>query len=447
MKKMIKNQFISQCFFTVILLVFAFGNQAYSQSSGTLDITFGSSGTTFTNLSTTDNNLFPRRGIMQSDGKALALCDTHLNASNGFTDVVIRYNADGTIDSNFGSGGFLLMNWNTPSNGYGSAYALTTQIINNDEKILLAGSYGGSGTLRVDRYNSNGTPDLSFGPDGRRIYNVGYALTMTIQPDGKILTMGDVGTMVRINSDGTLDNSFGSGGVVQISGFRGYGLAVQSTGRILIGGITTAKGKNVLSVLRFNTNGTPDDKGRTDSTPNDVFGSNGTVIIEFITGGSWSADSRNDWIKLDSAGKILVTGEALPKNSTNGLFGVARLTANGQFDTTFDVDGKATVDLSPLSDSPRSIALQSDGKILLTGLVNSSVNRNLGIARFNANGSLDTGFATNGLVIRDFSPSPEWSYAGRIQFDPLCSCEKLVVIGAAELNVIDYAVAARYLLQ
>jgi uncharacterized delta-60 repeat protein len=394
---------------------------------------------------------------MQSDGKMLALYDTHLNNGNGFTDVVVRYNPDGSLDDggpndttpgdSFGVGGFLKMNWNDANNNYGAAYALVLQTVGTEEKILLAGA--SNSQLRIDRYNANGTPDTTFDGDGTARFNVGYALAMTVQPDGRILTMGDVGALARINSDGTLDTSFGSGGAVQLSGVRGYSLAVQASGKILVGGTAANKGKNALCVLRFNANGTPDDGGRSDSTPGDAFGTSGKTLIDFISGGSWGGDSRNDWLKLDADGKILFSAIASAKNSSNGQFAMARLTANGAFDATFSGDGRATVDLTLSNDSPRSFEIQANGQIVMTGMANTSTSSssNLGMTRLNPDGSLDRSFGTNGILIKNFSNGPEWNHAGRIQFDPGCGCEKIVTVGSAEIDGIDYSVAARFLLQ
>ncbi len=86
---------------------------------------------------------------------------------------------------------------------------MALQFVGGEDKIVIAGTgYGGSSTLRVERYNANGSMDGSFGSNGRVFLNTGYALDVAIQPDGKIVTIGDAGTMARLNLNGTLDDKF-----------------------------------------------------------------------------------------------------------------------------------------------------------------------------------------------------------------------------------------------
>lgn len=411
----------------------ASGNaQTCPGSPGCLDDTFGIGGISTTYVATTDNNLSPGKGTVQSDGRILALADAHLNTGNSFTNVIIRFNTDGTLDSGFGSGGFVYMNWNGANNAFGNAYAIAIQLVGTEEKIIVAGSGGGgSSTLRVDRYNTDGSADTSFGTNGRVVLNAGYALAVAVQSDGKILTMGDVGALVRFNANGTPDSTFGSGGVVNSSAVKTRALAVQVNGKIIAGGYSTSKGKNAMTVARFNTNGSPDDGGRKDSTPADSFGTSGKTIVSF---GSGTNESGSD-AKIDINGKIVIAGSA------NGNFAVARLTASGQLDATFDGDGKATVDFNG-EDAAQNLELQASGAIFLNG----SAGQDTGIARLNSNGTLDTSFGQGGKVVSDFSSTKELIRDGVIQIDPICSCEKLVILGVAETSGIDYAIAARYVL-
>jgi uncharacterized delta-60 repeat protein len=295
--------------------------------------------------------------------------------------------------------------------------------------------------LRVERFKTDGSLDVdSFGSNGTAFINAGYALAVAIQADGKILTMGDVGALVRLTAGGRVDTSFGSGGVVQTSLIRTRSLAVQTSGRIISGGSSTISGKGVLTVVRFNANGSLDDNGRNDSTPGDSFGTAGKTTLDFFGAGSSCYE-----VKIANDGKIVAAGTALRKNAPSD-YGIARLTANGQLDSTFGVGGKATVDFSGLTDTAKSVELQSDGKIVLIGLTNSnSSNQNLGMARLLPNGTLDTAFGQGGKVVSDFSSAAERGFDGVIQFDPYCGCEKIVALGTAEIGGIDYATAARYL--
>lgn len=415
-------------------------------TAGCLDTTFGSNGdgTTTTYVSRDDNYFLLENSAMQSDGKILGLFDAPRTTVG--KDVVIRYNAGGTLDSSFAGGGILYVNWNIPNySTAGYAHAIAVQNVGGQEKILVAGSYSSASSqigLRVDRYNLDGTLDTTFGSGGTVKYNVSYARAMAVQPDGKILTTRAGGDLIRLNANGSLDTTFGSGGVAAVSTLTASSIAVQSTGKIILSGYSTTKNKDSMTIARFNANGSPDDGSRKDSTTNDSFGSGGKTTIDFYSGGM----SRATTLKIDANGKILAAGSARPSGSIFDDYAVARLTANGQLDTTFDGDGKATFDLGPASENLGSIALQADGKIVLVGSKsNAARNGDLAIIRLNTNGSLDTSFGNGGIVVSDFSPTSDPPYQGLIQFDPICACEKIVALGTPEIGGISYALAARYL--
>jgi uncharacterized delta-60 repeat protein len=356
----------------------------------------------------------------------------------------MRYNADGTIDSGFGQGGFVYMNWNGLDGAFGNAYAIAVQkVTNNDgtttEKIIVAGS-AASGGLRVDRYNSDGSIDTSFGGGAGKVIvsNGGYALAVAIQPgDQKILTIGDVGVMVRLQVNGSLDTSFGTGGIIQTS-LKARSIAIQSTGRIITCGGTTG-GQSLTFVSRFNTNGSPDDGGRADATPGDAFGTSGKAQVASCL-----------IARVDTSDRILAAGGAAQANATKKSsysdFAVKRLNANGSTDTTFGVNGTRTVDFSGLNDTLWSIDVDSLGRIILSGETNSASGTNSGIARLGPSGSLDASFGQNGRSVSDFSTAKELMRSGFVVVDPICGCEKYVTVGVAELGGPDYAIAARYIL-
>ena len=414
---------------------------------GSLDPTFGSGGINLTYVPTTDVNMYMvlEKSAIQSDGKLLGLYDAPRVEGK---DVVVRYNADGTLDTGFAGGGLLYVDWNIPNYTQpGYAHAIAVQTVGGEEKILVAGSSSSTTVqtgLRVDRYNADGSFDASFGSGGSVNINAGYARTIAVQPDGKILSYGPSGDLIRLNIDGTLDTTFGIGGIARTSAPTNSSLAVQSTGRILVLGYTSSKNRDFLTVKRYNANGSPDDGSRKDSTPNDSFGTGGATTIEFYSGGSARTIlySSNNLV-IDANGKILALGFAQPKSSSVTDFAVARLTANGQFDTTFDGDGKAAFDFTP-HDFAKSLALQSDGKIVLVGNVDNAAGQpDLGMIRLNPNGSLDAAFGSGGIVTG--FPLPVDSFQGMIQSDPICACEKIAVIGKTYVGEVPYSAAARYL--
>jgi uncharacterized delta-60 repeat protein len=206
--------------------------------------------------------------VIQSDGKILLAGATH----NG-TDwdwAIVRYEADGDLDTTFGTGGIVTTDLRG-YNDWGSSIALQS-----DGKIVF-GSKSSNGTdndFAVVRYNTDGSIDTTFGTNGKVFTTIGSGdddgEAVSIQSDGKIVLAGYTsnGTdtdfaVVRYNSDGSLDTSFGSGGKVVTPVGSGadqaHGVTVQSDGKILVVG-ETDNGTNLdVAVVRYNTDGTPDE--------------------------------------------------------------------------------------------------------------------------------------------------------------------------------------------
>jgi uncharacterized delta-60 repeat protein len=98
-------------------------------------------------------------------------------------------------------------------------------------------------------------------------------------------------------------------------------------------------------------------------------------------------------------GKIVIGGHSYQGGSTGWDFAVGRLNSDGTPDTTFDGDGKATIDFFSTSDYGRSVAVQADGKIVIGGQsYRSSAGWDFAVARLNSDGTLDTTFDGDGKV-------------------------------------------------
>ncbi|MFM7739828.1 MAG: delta-60 repeat domain-containing protein, partial [Planctomycetota bacterium] len=139
-------------------------------------------------------------------------------AHNGSNDdfALVRYNADGSLDTSFGTAGKVTTPVGT-SNDQG--YSVTIQ---PDGKIVLAGSThnGSNWDFALVRYNADGSLDTSFGTGGMVTTPIGtnddYGLSVTFQPECKIVVAGWAHNgsnwdfaLVRYNADGSLDTSFG----------------------------------------------------------------------------------------------------------------------------------------------------------------------------------------------------------------------------------------------
>jgi uncharacterized delta-60 repeat protein len=250
-----------------------------------------------------------------------------------------------------------------------------------------------------------GDLDTSFDTDGIVITDVAGNLSLddaravAIQPDGKILVAGTTGlsfSIVRFNLDGSLDTSFGSDGAVitsfGIGGDTAFALVVQTDGKILIGG-TSITTQNEFSLLRLNGDGSLDSGFDGDGKVTTPIGALGGIAYG---------------IALQPDNKIVLVGYA--NNGANVDFGVIRYNSDGSLDTSFDGDGKLITPVTPATDdTARAVSIQPDGKIVVAGSTNIG---DFGLVRYNDDGSLDTGFGTNGIVVSHISASAyPWALA------------------------------------
>jgi len=300
---------------------------------------------------------------LQSDGKILI--GGAFTAYNGTAENrIIRLNADGTKDTSFNTGlGFN----NSPR----------SIIVQSDGKILVGGgftSFNGVTENRIIRLNTDGTRDISF-ITGTGINQ--FVLSMALQSDGKILVVGLFSVyngvtengIIRLNPNGTKDTSFNSGsGFLPVNAFI-TSIVVQTDGKILVGGgFTTFNGVTAQRFIRLNTDG--------------------TIDTSFSTGlGFTGGGSQVECIAVQSDGKIMVGGVFLAYNGV-AANSIVRLNANGTIDTSFNSG-------TGFNSTVSSIAIKSDGKIIVGGLFTSfnGVTENY-IIRLNADGTKDTSFNT-----------------------------------------------------
>ncbi len=287
-----------------------------------------------------------------------------------------------------------------------------------------------------------GDLDLSFGVGGhvQTEYASGptsvAALSSVIQTDGKIVAAGE-GGIARFMPDGNLDPTFGSGGRVDYPYFA-RSIALQTNGAIVVGGGTTQSGSTDFVASRYLSNGTIDTSFDVDGHAIVSMGEgvefanaiaiqpNGRIvavgqsdrdiaIVRFTTGGaldtSFSGDGkllRSVYTTSNSAssvavqpdGKVLVAGTAWQYSfsSSNKDFVLMRLNPNGSLDATFDSDGIA-ITSGGRHEEARDMTLLSDGKILVSGWSDVNFRSNLMLARYQANGSLDTSFDSDGFSL------------------------------------------------
>jgi uncharacterized delta-60 repeat protein len=271
-----------------------------------------------------------------------------------------------------------------------------------------------------------GGVDLSFGNSGHVITEFDdwstlseTALSSARQSDGKIVAVGE-GGMARYLADGSLDVSFGLGGRVAIPHYART-VAIQTNGRIVVGGGTAKFFSQDFTVSRYLSNGSPDL----------TFGQNGHTTVDF-GGTNETAYS----LAVQANGRIVLAG-----NSDRSI-ALARVTGTGQLDTTFHQDGRLTRDIYSTSNTAYSVAVQTDGKIVVAGTAweytFNSTNHDFFVMRLNASGSPDPAFDSDGLVTTNFGRRDE-AHNVLMQDDG-----RIVVTGYADVGFRSYLAVARY---
>lgn len=366
-------------------------------AAGSLDTTFDGDGKVITNVSGLTD--WGRSVQVQADGKIV------VGGSDFINFELVRYQTGGGLDPTFGTGGKVVMDFG------GTADELTAMQIQGDGKILSAGGAGDD--FGLVRLHSNGTLDLTFGAGGKSITNVSTSKDiindLAIQTDGRIVVAGtklngiygcgrcggffyDYSiALARYYADGSLDTSFGSNGIVLIPDFDPdvteviRSIEVQSDGKILVAGTYSENAANITGFLlaRFHPDGSLDTS----------FGSSGRVITVI---GLWSEVNA---MTIESDGQVVVAGVS------SYDFALARYNPNGSLDAGFGTGGTVVTDMGG-GEYAQGLVVQSDGKIVAAGRTDIltcnrkgvCTGKDFALARYNVNGTLDTGFGTSGRV-------------------------------------------------
>src|SRR5213080_4613023 len=286
-----------------------------------------------------------------------------------------------------------------------------------------------------------GDLDPTFGTGGMVMTDINrstdIAQAVAVQADGKFVVVGQTYkhndfsgedfVVTRYNTDGTLDNSFGSGGKVRTD-FPGLAavpsaVVIQADGKIVVAGgafpLFTFAGN--FQVVRYNSNGSLDRS----------FGNGGIVTTTFPEG-SYAFD-----VALQPDGKIIAAGTVFvdfnPGDMSDTDFALARYNPDGSLDTTFGNGGAVTTDFFGNEDDVFSVLIQADGKIIVVGSANSSVNYyDFAVARYTSNGVLDTTFSRDCITQIDFGSCCQSAYKVLLQSDG-----KIITVGYANTEDSD----------
>jgi uncharacterized delta-60 repeat protein len=316
-----------------------------------------------------------------------------------------------------------------------------------------------------------GDLDLNFGVNGKVITDFNgasdFARDVFIQADKKIVVTGSttsldlsadpVFVLVRYNSDGSADTSFGNNGKTTTTFNGGYASTIQqSDGKFVV--VSSVIGNSSPYVIaRYNLDGSIDSS----------FGDNGTVTTTFIP---FSGGDLTFSLTQQKDGKIIVLGV---EPELRGKLAIARYNLDGSADTSFGTNGKVVrSSTGGFADSPGTIILQNDGKLLVSGISiggpripnksiverynsNGTLDSSLSsvpffyngtvqsdgkiilaglgpdfpLSRYNIDGTLDTSFGINGQVSTDFNSNLKGDASIIVQNDG-----KIIVVGVTEDN-------------
>jgi len=393
-----------------------------AQTPGCVDSSFGGAGYVTTHIFDLDNQ--GNAVELQSDGKILVAGSAKNDTLTSFA--LIRYNADGTLDPSFGTGGIATPYFGNVTN---VANALTIQ---SDQKII-AGGYARTGTKTsfcLARYEANGILDPSFGTGGIISTPLGLydskVNSVAIQQDGKIIAGGyayytsNSFVMVRYKTNGSIDSTFGINGVsVSMPGeYEAMINAIKllSNGKILAVGKSLVASKDVFALARYNSN------GMIDST----FGINGYRVqdINHLGNMGYAADIQPD-------GKILMAGNTF--NGSCWVFAVMRFNDNGSLDTLFGNKGIDTLKIGQKGGEAYGVKVQNNGKIVVTGYSTTNLgNYTFATIRLKPDGAIDSAFGNAGVVISSLS-NDDGAYSLALQPDG-----KIVVVGVSKNSIAYY---------
>lgn len=385
--------------------------------------------------------------------------------------------ADGDLDTSFGGNGFVTTDiFGNADQAYGVA-------VQADGKIVVAGQ--SQVDFALTRYNPDGSLDSTFGNNGKVTTDFfgGFdaAHGLAIQLDGKIVAVGTTGldfAVARYNPNGTLDTTFGAGGLVETDFDSGIDVALAvaiNNKRITVAGLTYNGVSSQFAVAQYLPDGTLDSlinntgtittsfTGGLDGADAVAIQPDGYIVVAGRAGTAWGLARYDKEGELDfrfgngglvitnfagdtnsagagevlvqTDGKIIATGIAI--TGTKKDFALARYNSDGTLDPTFNGTGIVTTDFVGGDDSGQGAVLQPDGKIVVAGLAFVQVATQFALARYDSNGSLDPTFGANGKVLTDLPGVGEGANAIALQADG-----RIVVAGFANPgNTYDFAIA------
>ena len=352
------------------------------KANGSLDSTFNGNGIFKYGIPKYHER--PYTGVIQPDGKIIVGGSIEYDTTMPDLDLMlVRINADGTLDNTFGTGGKVQKDFYDED--------IVGSICLLPDGKFIAGAAGDLSEFNIYKFTSNGSLDLTFNSTGEYSTNVSdnanpndfyYRIhNIFLQTDGKLVLCGfsadswkGRGLFVRIKPNGTDDSTFGKNGKIYLGDLYGY----NSETRTYTRSVMTSSNElysliyplgNNMGILKI--------------------GSNGKVDTTFGTKGVYKPAFTNNKLKdivLQSDGKLILGGQYATSNF------IGRIIVNGtpKIDSTFSNDGFDTFSVKANNESAGSLALQSNGKIIVGVSTGNSfpTTNSIGLARYHASNNV-----------------------------------------------------------
>lgn len=337
----------------------------------------------------------------QKDGKVVAVGYRNNASATSSNMMVARFNEGGALDTSFGSGGHVTIDFGRSSTGRAIAIA-------SDGGIIVAGGVGGAGSggavgtdVALARLTSSGALDNSFSSDGQVITDLGtsasseIAVDVGIDGEGRIVVGAQNNsqqhhgwTLLRYRGNGALDTAFGTSGIVSESGGTLNAIQVQKNGKVLAAGELDEACSGMPSctastaaVLRYTAIGARDATFGAGGAATDSIQATGQEHVAF-TG-------------IDFQGrKIVAVGLRQTQNAADVI--AARFSKTGIRDHTFDTSSASALpsDRTVMRDSDVEVQVQPDNKVVI-GFTSSTLagrEQRFSVVRLGKSGDLDESF-------------------------------------------------------
>jgi uncharacterized delta-60 repeat protein len=314
------------------VLAAALGIPSGAQAApGDLDPSFGAGGVITTQAGRDD---YGRDVVVDAAGRTVVLGHSETFTVDQSSIAISRYTKAGMPDATFGGDGLVVLNLGSQTLDFGKAVA-----VDPNGRIVIVGASCPSTSECFDvlgiRLTANGQLDPTFG-GGDGIAPLADAVSdVIIDPSGRIVVTGSHDgdlAVFRLTPDGVLDPSFASDGIATAefaaySYSYAYGLALDSLGRIVVGGEAAGENEADFAVARFLGDGTLDPS----------FSGDGRVATDLDSLGNPDYPRA---MAIDANDRVYLVGTSFPSSPGDPWRSAfVRYTATGSVDATFDGDG------------------------------------------------------------------------------------------------------------